>query len=545
MKKLLKSIYKNNKPIFYLTFFVAIVSALAEISSWVVQKNILDNLVVLDKTSKILFLLVLLFITYAVNQIFWALTYFYSNKFWESVFKDYRKKALDKFNRIKFSIILDKKEWEINSIISEWTKSIWEVVDKFFGHILQNSLMIIFWLTVLFFLDVYIFLFFLFIFIPFFVFYSVKEIKKIVPRSKKINDKQNKVSWEVVEYLSNIRDIKIFWVESNFINSFFNEFLKIFKLEMNVEKSHHFMNFYQFIILFWSMCIVLAYTWYNITQGILTIGSFILVYHIFWTIRYALWDMVYLYRNFEENFIKINKLLDFFDIEEQNQNIHKIEWKFDNLEIKNLSFSYDNKIEILKNINFSIKSSEKIAIIWKSWEWKTTLISLILWLFDWYKWDIFFNNKKVNWKITNMFSYVPQNTSMFNDSIRFNLTLWEKFDDKILISILKKVWLDYLKSRVDSGKSILDIQVGSDWLKLSGWEKQRLWIARAMIREKDIYIFDEITSNLDEETEKSIIDLIFEIAKNKTFIVITHRKEILKKVDSIYEMKKWELKIIT
>ena len=83
--------------------------------------------------------------------------------------------------------------------------------------------------------------------------------------------------------------------------------------------------------------------------------------------------------------------------------------------------------------------------------------------------------------------------------------------------------------------------VGSDGLKLSGWEKQRLWIARAMIRDKDIYVFDEITSSLDEETEKDIIDIIFYISKNKTFIIISHKKEILKKVDKVYEMKNGKL----
>ena len=78
-------------------------------------------------------------------------------------------------------------------------------------------------------------------------------------------------------------------------------------------------------------------------------------------------------------------------------------------------------------------------------------------------------------------------------------------------------------------------------MKLSWWEKQRLWVARAMLRNKSIYIFDEVTSNLDDDTEKEIIDMIFNLAKDKTFIIITHREEILKKVDKIYEMKNLKL----
>lgn len=543
MKKIFKSIYKENKTIFFITFFVALLAALFDIINWLIQKNILDNLVILNNFEKILFFIILLFFSYWANQIFWALTFYYSKKYWDIISKDYKKKALDKFNRIKFSIILDKKEWEINSIIWTWTKALWSLVDKFFWHILQNTLMIIFWLWVLFYIDINIFLFFILVFIPVFVFYSIYQIKKIIPESKKLNDKWDDVSWEIIDYLLNVRDIKIFWVENKFIKSFFNKFLSIFKLEMKIEKSHHFMNFYQFIILIWSMCLILAYTWYNISEWILTIGTFILVYHIFWTIRFALWDMVFLYRNFEEDIIKVNKLFKFFDLKEKECRVQKLIWDFEKLEIQGLSFSYDNKYEILKNVNFILNKKEKIAIIWKSWQWKTTLISIILWLFDWYYWKILFNNKE--WNITNIFSYVPQDTKMFNKSIRFNLTLWETFTDKVLIEMLEKVWLDYLKNRVNKKEELLDIQVGSSWLKLSWWERQRLGIARAMIRKKEVYIFDEITSNLDENTEKEILDLIFNIAKEKTFLIITHKKEVLKKVDNIYEMSNWKLEIIS
>ena len=254
--------------------------------------------------------------------------------------------------------------------------------------------------------------------------------------------------------------------------------------------------------------------------------------------------MVFLYNIFEEDIVKIKKFLEFFELEEQKQEIEKLDWKFRNLEVSNLNFSYDWKTEILKNLSFELKSGDKIAIIWKSWQWKTTLTSLILWLFDWYKGNILFNSKKINGRIDSIFSYVAQDTKMFNETIRFNMTLWEKFSDKILIDMLEKVWLNYLSSRLDSGENILDIQIGSDGLKLSWWERQRLGIARAMIRQKDIYVFDEITSNLDEQTEKSILDLIFKIAKDKTFIIITHKKEVLKKVDVIYEMRDWKLKKI-
>lgn len=541
MKQLLREIYRENKWIFYFTLFVALFSGIANIWWPVIQKYVVDSIVDFESFERIVYLIIIFFFVYAFTQLFGALTYYFSKKIWESVLTYYKQKSIEKFNRIKFNIIVDKKEGEINEIISKWTKALSETINNFFGSILQNGFIIFFGLIVLFTVNIYIFLYFLFIFIPLFVFYSLKEIKRIIPASKKLNQKENKVSGSIIEYLSNIRDIKLLWAENNFTRSFFRSFGSLFDTGMNIEKRHHFMNFKQFLILTWSICLILLYTSYNIVLWVLSVWTFLLVYSIFLHIRYALWAMVFLYRNFEENIIKINKLLGFFELEETvNIKPQKIKL-FESLQIKNLEFKYGENQEILKSINFSIQSGQKIAIIWKSGAGKTTLINIILWLYEWYKWEILLNEKSISGNIESLFSYVPQDVQVFNENLKFNLTLWGKFKDSDLIDMLKKVWLSYLSKRAKKWKTILDIMVGSDGLKLSGWERQRLGIARAMIRDKDIYVFDEITSNLDEETEKDIIDLIFSIAKKKTFIIISHKKEILKKVDRIYEMKNGKL----
>ncbi len=542
MKKLFKKIFTENKIISIITIILTIIAAWSDIFIWIVQKYILDNLVLWQNFNKIWILLLVLFISYAVTQIFWALMYYFSEKFWEKLSLNYKKRALEKINKINYKILLDKKQWELNNIISKWVSSLQRIIEVIFTQIIQNILMIFFGLVVIWFVDIYIFVYFICFFIPLFVWYSISQIKKRVPIAKNINDKVDTIWWEVVDYLSNIRDVKIFWVEKKFISNFKEKFLSIFSLNMLLCRHQHQMNFIQFMILIWSMCLVLAYTSYNISQWFFSIGTFILVYYIFWTIRSALWDLVFLYNRFEEDVIQINKFLDFFELEESNLKQDSFHWEFTKLTIKNLNFWYNDNVKILNNISFEIIKWEKIAIIWNSWQWKTTFISVILGLFEWYKWDILLNDKKIIWKTNNVFSYVPQETKMFNETIRFNLTLWEYFKDAKLIEILDQVGLTKLKSRIEKNKNILDIHIGADGLKLSGGEKQRLWIARAMIRKRDIYILDEITSNLDENTEKNILDLIFKITKNKTCIIITHKKEVLKKVDKIYEMSEWKLK---
>jgi len=136
MKKIFIEIYKNNKLILYLTLFFASIMAWADIIGWIIQKNILDNIVLTKNFTIILWLIILLFLSYLINQIFWALTYYFSNKFWEIAYRDYKKRALIKFNRIKFDIIVDKRQWEINEIISKWTQSLYEIINRFFWHII-------------------------------------------------------------------------------------------------------------------------------------------------------------------------------------------------------------------------------------------------------------------------------------------------------------------------------------------------------------------------------------------------------------------------
>ncbi len=542
MKELFIDIYKNHKGIFFFTFFVAIVSAGADIGSWLVQKNILDSLSNLQDFSVLLMLLLFLFMMYGLNQIFWALTFYFAQKYGSYVSQEYKRKALEKFHRIKYSLVLDKKEWEVHEVITNGVQSLSQVIDNFFGHVLQNSLMIIFWLGVLWYIDVYIFLYFTCVFIPVFVIYSIFGIKKRIPKSKELTDKRDVIWWQIIEYLSHIRDIKIFGVQHLFAKKFSKKMIGMFDLEMYIERSHHTMNFIQFFILMGSMCLVLLYTGFQILEGVFTIGVFLLVYHIFNSIRFALWGLVYMYRSFEESFIRIKKLIDFFQWEESEYHTDTFSWTFEKLDVQWLSFSYGTWKEILLNIDISLKKWEKIAIIGRSGQGKTTLVSILLGIYESYSGSILYNGKKWKWGVENLYSYVPQDTKLFNESIRFNLGLWEDFSDAVLRDMLEKVGLTYLSDRQEEHEDILDIHVGSSWLKLSGGERQRLGIARAMIRDYEIFVFDEITSNLDEETEQDILKLVFNIIGDRTCIIITHKKHALEKVDRVYEMRGGTLK---
>ncbi|QBQ08066.1 ABC transporter ATP-binding protein [Spiroplasma gladiatoris] len=200
------------------------------------------------------------------------------------------------------------------------------------------------------------------------------------------------------------------------------------------------------------------------------------------------------------------------------ENIEKIDFK--NLKLLNLSYEINNK-QIFDNLNLEFKKDEKYLIVGESGKGKSTLFNIIFGLIDNYSGKILLNNE-LNYKsvgkenIKNLIWYMPQKTFIFNDTLKNNLTLFnEDVSNEKIIEVLKKVNLEKL-ANLESLEKIISIDTNN----LSGGEMQRISIARALLQDRQILIFDEITSNLDKNNR----DIIEEIIKsmNKTILYISH-----------------------
>ncbi len=214
-----------------------------------------------------------------------------------------------------------------------------------------------------------------------------------------------------------------------------------------------------------------------------------------------------------------------------------------NLKLIDLSFKYPNSdSNVLDNINLSIKKGEVVGIIGVTGSGKSTLIDVISGLVlhqsgqiivD----DIIIDNaKKIrNWQ--NNIGYVSQNTYLMNDTIKKNIAFGlneEEIDDVLLNKAIK---VSELNMFIDSLPNKADTQVGERGVSLSGGQLQRIGIARAIYKNSDFLIFDEITSSLDEKTEKKIIENIFKDKKDKTILIITHNSRLLKYCDNVYSIE--------
>lgn len=233
------------------------------------------------------------------------------------------------------------------------------------------------------------------------------------------------------------------------------------------------------------------------------------------------------------------KVEDILNVNNESEESEEIKSFRDWIDIKDLNFSYTKERNALKNINLKFERNKKYAIVSESGCGKSTLIKLIMRYYNEYEGKITIDNKDLN-KIYSRdlyktISMIQQNVFMFDDSIKENIRLFSNYSDESVIESCKRSGIIGLINRLEDG---IDSLVGENGNKLSGGEKQRIAIARALINETKILILDESTSALDNETayslEKSLLNL-----ENLTMIVVTHKliKNLLTDYDEIIVMK--------
>ena len=209
------------------------------------------------------------------------------------------------------------------------------------------------------------------------------------------------------------------------------------------------------------------------------------------------------------------------------------------IKVGDISFYYENREEILKNLTLSIKKGEKVAIIGESGSGKSTLLKLIMRFWNVDRGEISIGDKNIKTIPTKTLrksqTLVSQDTFLFNDTILNNIKMGDEnatYDD--VVKAAKKASIHEFIMKLPKG---YDTNVGELGGNLSSGEKQRLSIARAFLRDSDILILDEPTSNLDTLNEASILKSINDECKDKTIVMVSHRKSSSAICDKRFELK--------
>lgn len=283
---------------------------------------------------------------------------------------------------------------------------------------------------------------------------------------------------------------------------------------------------------------VIMFAHHRITSGVLTTGGFI-------SFVAALAMFMDPIRRFSKANAKLNqasaaaeRIFNLLDMPEEKEEGKKVlPGFFESIEFRNLTFSYGEGT-ILKDFNLTIKKGQKIGLVGLSGSGKSTLVSLLLRLYPVANGQILIDGQDINdytlESVRAIFSLVSQDIFLFNDSIRENLTTGDDYPDE---DIMKALEISYAKDFVSELSHGLMTPIGDRGIRLSGGQSQRLTIARAFLKDRDVLLFDEATSALDNESEKIVQKALESVAGHKTVIAVAHRLSTLKDYDLIVVMK--------
>ena len=224
-----------------------------------------------------------------------------------------------------------------------------------------------------------------------------------------------------------------------------------------------------------------------------------------------------------------------------NKDDSELDLKDGNIEFKNIKFSYDTSNNLdkkitLNNINLKMLGGKMTSLVGHSGSGKSTIINLIPRIYDANEGEIIIDNQSIyKTKISslrNKISFVSQDTNLFDDTIKNNIAYADM--DATDEEIYRAAELSYASEFIEKLKDKFETKIGEDGIRLSGGEKQRLSIARAILKKSRIILLDEATSSLDAETENKIQKAIHYLTKDKTTIVIAHRLSTILNSDNIY-----------
>ncbi|MDA7688908.1 ABC transporter ATP-binding protein/permease [Candidatus Pelagibacter sp.] len=354
---------------------------------------------------------------------------------------------------------------------------------------------------------------------------------------KRMNQADNDVSTKMIDSLLNFETVKYFNNEAFEANRL-DQSLEEYELAANQSRhSLSLLNIAQTFIIMVGITIMLVMSVYGIKSGEINIGGFVVINAYMLQLYQPLNWLGSVYREIRQALTDMENMFSLLEVAPTtNDDLDDIPESNDaEIRFENISFDYDIRRTIIKNVSFTVPNGKKVAIVGPTGAGKSTISRLLFKFYDPKEGNIFINNTNVN-KISQnslrkIIGVVPQDTVLFNDTIYYNIAYGNTGATKEeVISAAKNADIhDFITILPDGYETI----VGERGLKLSGGEKQRVAIARTILKNPKIFFFDEATSALDTSTEKEIQKNLENVSKGKTTLIIAHRLSTAANADNI------------
>ena len=539
MVKTLKTFYSflvRYKGAFALHLLVLVLVAILENLSPYIYKLLVDS-VTEGKFQKVFSFLFIFIALQIIANLGNALSHFLSDRVYIPSSSDARITVFRKIQELDFSFHSDKHTGSLISIFKRGDSAYESFFDSF-NEILRIFVSL---LVVLFFFGKVAFSIMSVMIIIFVVntILSLFLIRINMKKRKNFNDAEDKISGIIADNLINYETVKFFAKEEKEENRLRQEFVDWKAKLWGFANSFRLMDISIGTVSNIGMFIIFWITINKLVKGQVSVGDFVMVAGFMNGFYYVFFELLWRLRNIARYYVDISNYFAILDEEIKVQDPDKPEKLAEvkgNIDFYHVSFNYGNsQSPVLQDINLSIKAGESVAFVGRSGAGKTTLIKLLLRFYDVSGGEILLDGVNIkNLPKSQLRSYigvVPQEPILFNNTIGYNIAYGsERATQREIEEVTKMANLhDFIESLPEK----YDTPVGERGIKLSGGQKQRLAIARMLLSDPKIIVFDEATSNLDSESEKLIQDALWKVAQGRTVLIIAHRFSTVRRADKI------------
>ena len=363
---------------------------------------------------------------------------------------------------------------------------------------------------------------------------------------REMNTAESKTSTRSIDSLMNHEMVKYFTNEDYEAGHYDRELAIWENARRNNRLSLFALNGGQSFIISLAMTAAMILAALQVINGAMTLGDFVLINAFMMQVFMPLNFLGFVYREMKGSMANIESM---FDLLKQNpevtdaQGAEAIRVDAGAICFENVNFDYSTERPILKNVSFDVPARRKVAIVGSSGSGKSTLLKLLFRFYDTKGGRVLIDNQDISrvtrHSLRQAIGVVPQDTVLFNTSIFENIR-YGRVDasDEEIYEAIRLSHLDEFIAQLPEG---VDTLVGERGLKLSGGEKQRVAIARTILKRPPIMVFDEATSSLDSKSEQSILQAIKEVTSHQTSLVIAHRLSTIVDADNIVVLDQGEI----
>ena len=363
---------------------------------------------------------------------------------------------------------------------------------------------------------------------------------------REANKADSSSNTRAIDSLLNYETVKYFTNEDYEAKAYDSQLADWEQAKMKNRLSLFALNGGQALIISCAMTAMLALAAYQVTYEKMTLGDFVLINAFMMQLFIPLNFLGFVYREIKGSLANIEQMFELMLRKpkvEDSENADILNLSAAEIKFENVSFAYNAKRPIIKNVSFTIKSGQKVAVVGESGSGKSTLVKLLFRFYDCDSGKITIDAQNIRevtqHSLRKNIGIVPQDTVLFNDTLFENVQYGAPKASKDKVNkAFKMAHLSDFVSRLPDGMETI---VGERGLKLSGGEKQRVAIARTILKNPKILIFDEATSSLDSQSEQAILTAIKQVAEHRTSLVIAHRLSTIVDANHIIVMQQGEI----